>query len=102
MESNPYISHPSTAQEASRFQQQQLPASASFPNGAGHLTPPSGDKDASQRVAVTNGQANGQVNGQTNGASSQSNGVAPSTPAATPGANAVGATGASGIVPTLQ
>ena len=89
---NPYITHPSTAQEASRFhQQQQAPSSLSFPNGAGHLTPPSSEKDALQKGGMVNGQA------------SQQNGAQPNTPAATPGANAAaGGGGVSGIVPTLQ
>lgn len=88
---NPYITHPSTAQEASRFhQQQQAPSSLSFPNGGGHLTPPSSEKDASQKGGFANGQA------------SQQNGAGPNTPAATPGANAGAGAGVSGIVPTLQ
>lgn len=91
MESNPYITHPSTAQEASRFhQQQQAPSSLSFPNAAGHLTTPSSEKDASQKGGFANGQA------------SQQDGAVPNTPAATPGANAGAGGNVSGIVPTLQ
>lgn len=87
MDNNPYISHPSTAQQAQAFTQQQTaPSSLSYPNGAGHLTPPMSDKDGSQSQ-----QKGGAMNGQ--GA-----GVVPNTPAATPGAGA----GVSGIVPTLQ
>ena len=89
---NPYITHPSTAQDAARFhQQQQAPSSLSFPNAAGHLTPPSSEKDASQKGGFANGSAS-----QQNGA------VVPNTPAATPGANAAAGGNVSGIVPTLQ
>ena len=94
MEASPYITHPSTAQQARDF---TAPASLSFPGGAGHLTPPSSEKDGQSQ------QANGKqvyANGQPAGgnASQQSNGVTPATPAATPGAGQ----GVSGIVPTLQ
>lgn len=89
---DPYITHPSNAEQAKQF---TAPSSLSFPNAAGHLTPPSSDKDGqSQPPAGKNGQAHGG-----NIASQQSgNGVTPATPAATPGAGQ----GVSGIVPTLQ
>jgi transcription initiation factor TFIID TATA-box-binding protein len=90
MDNNPYITHPSTAQQAQAFTaQQQAPSSLSYPNGAGHLTPPMSDKDGSQSQQKA-GAANGQAG----------NGVVPNTPAATPGAGA--GAGVSGIVPTLQ
>lgn len=89
----PYITHPSTAQQAKDF---TAPASLSFPGGAGHLTPPSSEKDGqSQQANGRNGFANGQSQGQ-NGANG--NAVTPATPAATPGAGQ----GVSGIIPTLQ
>lgn len=94
MDNSTFISHPRNAQEANHFQQQQLPASASYPNGIGHLTPPLNEKDAPIK--------GGSVNGQVNGNASQQNGVVPNTPAATPGANAGAVGNASGIVPTLQ
>ena len=91
MDNNPYITHPSTAQQAHAFTaQQQAPSSLSYPNGAGHLTPPMSDKDGSQSQQKAGGSANGQAG----------NGVVPNTPAATPGAGA--GAGVSGIVPTLQ
>ena len=88
----PYITHPSNAQEASRFhQQQQAPSSLSFPAPGGHLTPPSSEKDASQKGSFVNGQT------------SQQNGAVPNTPAATPGVGTVaGSSNVSGIIPTLQ
>lgn len=91
MDSNLYITHPANAQQARDFTQQQqpVPASLSYPNGAGHLTPPSSEKDGSQSQ-----QKPGVVNGQAG------NGVVPNTPAATPSAGA--GAGVSGIVPTLQ
>lgn len=92
MENSPYITHPSTAQQAREFtaQQQPGPASLSFPSGAGHPTPPSSEKDGQQK--------NGVVKVQTTGGNVPQ---APNSPAATPAAG--GATsGVSGIVPTLQ
>lgn len=87
--------HPSTAQQATAF---TSPASLSFPGGAGDLTPPSEKDGNSQQANGHSGQTNG-FNGQQPGgnAASAGNGVTPTTPAATPGA-----TGVSGIVPTLQ
>lgn len=90
MENPGYITHPTNAQQAKDF---TAPASLSFPGGAGHLTPPSSEKDGQQRQA--NGFANGQAQG---GNAVQGSGVTPATPAATPGAGQ----GVSGIVPTLQ
>jgi transcription initiation factor TFIID TATA-box-binding protein len=82
--------HPSTAQQAKAF---TSPASLSFPGGAGDLTPPSSEKEA---TAINGSQANSlQLAGN---AAASSNGVIPATPAATPGAGH----GVSGIVPTLQ
>lgn len=76
--------HPSTADQAKSF---IAPGSLSFPNGAGDLTPPSSDGD--------------KLNGQKPVGSQPVQGAAvtPATPAATPNNTA---TGASGIVPTLQ
>lgn len=84
----PYITHPSTAQQAKDF---TAPTSLSYPGGAGHLTPPSSEKDGQSQ------SANGR-NGIANGQSQNGTGVTPATPAATPGAGQ----GVSGIVPTLQ
>lgn len=90
----PYITHPSTAQQAKDF---TAPTSLSFPGGAGHLTPPSSEKDGqSQQANGRNGFVNGQP--QQQGSQQATNGVTPATPAATPGAGQ----GVSGIVPTLQ
>ena len=86
--------HPSTAQQATAF---TSPASLSFPGGAGDLTPPS-EKDGNSQANGHSGQTNGFSGQQPGGnAASTGNGVTPTTPAATPGA-----TGVSGIVPTLQ
>lgn len=75
-------SHPMNALEAKAF---TAPTSLSFPGGAAHL-----NQEAPAPVAYhEQGQDVGPVNG---------NIVTPATPAATPG----GATGVSGIVPTLQ
>jgi transcription initiation factor TFIID TATA-box-binding protein len=82
--------HPSTALQAKAF---TSPASLSFPGGAGHLTPPSSEKDGIQQSNGGNGQGNIVLPGAGSG-----NGVTPATPAATPGAGP----GVSGIVPTLQ
>ena len=92
MDSQPYITHPSTAQQAKDF---TAPSSLSFPGGAGHLTPPSSEKDGSSQQA--NGNRNGFVNGQQSGSNPVQQAV---TPAATPGQPGQG--GVSGIVPTLQ
>lgn len=86
----PYITHPSTAEQAKQF---TAPTSLSYQNGAGHLTPPSSEKDGQSQQA--NGR-NGFANGQSQGANG--NAVTPATPAATPGAGQ----GVSGIIPTLQ
>lgn len=75
-------SHPMNALEAKAF---TAPTSLSFPGGAAHL-----NQDA---AAPAGYQEQGQEGGAANG-----NVVTPATPAATPG----GATGVSGIVPTLQ
>ncbi|KAL1302844.1 hypothetical protein AAFC00_003176 [Neodothiora populina] len=91
--SNPIMTHPSTAAQAKNF---TAPGSLSFPGGAGQLTPPSSEKDGSQQASL-NGYANGSA--QQPGANAASGpGVTPATPAATPGAGQ----GVSGIVPTLQ
>jgi transcription initiation factor TFIID TATA-box-binding protein len=90
--------HPSTAQQAKAF---TSPSSLSFPGGAGDLTPPSSEKDGSNRTGSSQQlAANGQVNGPQHGKDTTSNGagVTPATPAATPSAGP----GVSGIVPTLQ
>lgn len=80
-------SHPQNALQAKAF---TSPASLSFPGGAGELTPPSSNDNASKA-----GPSGYQMQGQ-DGATG--NMVTPATPAATPG----GGTGVSGIVPTLQ
>ncbi|KXL50986.1 hypothetical protein M433DRAFT_57745 [Acidomyces richmondensis BFW] len=90
-----YITHPSTAQQARDF---TAPTSLSFPGGAGHLTPPSSEKDGqSQQANGRSGFVNGPLQGG-NALQQAGNGVTPATPAATPGAGQ----GVSGIVPTLQ
>ena len=86
---NPYITHPSNAQQARDFQAQQVPTSYS---GGASLTPPSSEKDGQSQ------QKNGFVNGQQTGGVPQQ----AATPAQTPGAGAAGGAGVSGIVPTLQ
>ena len=80
------MTHPSNAREAKDF---TAPTSLSFPGGAGHLTPPTSEKDQSQQAGNRPVQ---------NAAPNAGNGVTPATPAATPGAGQ----GVSGIVPTLQ
>lgn len=96
MEASPYITHPSTAQQAKDF---TAPSSLSFPGGAGHLTPPSSEKDGqSQQANGRNGSTQGSAFGENAASSQAGNGVTPATPAATPGAGQ----GVSGIVPTLQ
>ena len=81
MEQSPYLTHPQDARQARDFTaQQQAPSSLSFPNGAGHLTPPSEKVESSQsqqKTTVVNGQASNM------------------TPAATPAAGGAG-TGVSG------
>ena len=81
--------HPTTAQQAKNF---ISPTSLSMPGGAGHLTPPS-EKDG---IIQANGSASSQQ-AKGGNVTVKGTGVIPNTPAATPGA-----TGASGIVPTLQ
>ena len=94
MEASPlFQTHPSTAQQAKDF---TAPSSLSFPGGAGHLTPPSSEKDGSSQQA--NGSRNGFVNGQSSAPAGSA--VQAVTPAATPGQQGQG--GVSGIVPTLQ
>ncbi|KAF2718866.1 TATA-box binding protein [Polychaeton citri CBS 116435] len=96
MEATPYITHPSNAQQAKDF---TASSSLSFPGGAGHLTPPSSEKDGQSQANGRNGFVNGQSQQGVNAPQQQQgNGVTPATPAATPGAG----TGVSGIVPTLQ
>jgi len=86
------MTHPATAAQARDFTASTL----SYPGGAGHLTPPSSEKDG-QTQQGRNGMVNGQAQGG-NAAAQAGNGVTPATPAATPGAGQ----GVSGIVPTLQ
>ena len=85
-----HTTHPSTAQQAKAF---TSPASLSFPGGAGDLTPPSSEKEA---TAINGGHVSSLQHG--GNATASGNGVIPATPAATPSAGP----GVSGIVPTLQ
>jgi len=87
MEAQPYITHPSTAAQAKDFTSSSL----SFPAGAGHLTPPSSEKDGHSQQANRNTPANSQGNPVQQAV----------TPAATPGQQGQQG-GVSGIVPTLQ
>ena len=91
---SPFVTHPQNAAEARTFQQQQTPASLSYPvGGAGHPTPPLSEKDGSQAP-----QAKSDVNGQ----HATGNGVVPNTPGDTPSNAQAQQGGVSGIVPTLQ
>ena len=89
-----YITHPTNAQEASRFQAEQVPVALGFPTATGHLTPPATAPAADSKSSFA----------------SSTHVAIPHTPAATPaattlitaGAAAAPPTGVSGIVPTLQ
>lgn len=94
MEASPYITHPANPQQAKDFTASN---SLSYPGGAGHLTPPSSEKDGQSQQTNGRNVVNGQANGG-NAVQPTGNGVTPATPAATPGAGQ----GVSGIVPTLQ
>lgn len=91
---DPYMTHPGTAQEAKDFT--AAGSLSGFAGGAaGHLTPPSSEKDGQAQQANKNGQSQG------GNAAQQGNGVTPATPA-TPAATPGAGQGVSGIVPTLQ
>lgn len=99
---DPYMTHPTSAQQAKDFT--AAGTLSGFSGGAaGHLTPPSSEKDGLSQQAIKNGVQNGVQNGQSQGGNAvqQGNGVTPATPA-TPAATPGAGTGVSGIVPTLQ
>jgi transcription initiation factor TFIID TATA-box-binding protein len=95
---DPYMTHPTNAQQAKDFT--AAGTLSGFSGGAaGHLTPPSSEKDGlsqqANKMALPNGQSQG------GNAVQQGNGVTPATPA-TPAATPGAGQGVSGIVPTLQ
>jgi len=95
---DPYMTHPANAQQAKDFT--AVGSLSGFSGGAaGHLTPPSSEKDGQAQQANKNGLQNGQSQG--GNAAQQGNGVTPATPA-TPAATPGAGQGVSGIVPTLQ